>query len=117
MAYTPGVGAVCLEIHKRPELVDELTLRGRSVAIVTQGACFKNEKIEAGKMVPVVDWCIAQIKYYSCVDGFPFIIREGANITNVLKDLSNTYGAILIMDPGLEFSEKEMPTDFAILRQ
>ena len=42
MAYTPGVGHVCMEIKKNPELVDELTLRGRSVAIVTQDNCFPN---------------------------------------------------------------------------
>lgn len=42
MAYTPGVGTVCLEIQKNLSLVDELTMRGRSVAIVTQGNCFKN---------------------------------------------------------------------------
>lgn len=52
-------------------------------------------------MTPIVDWCIAQIKYYSCVDAFPFIIRHGANITNVIKDLSNSYGTILILDYGM----------------
>lgn len=52
-------------------------------------------------MTPIVDWCIAQIKYYSCVDAFPFIIRHGANITNVIKDLSNSYGTILILDHGM----------------
>lgn len=50
-------------------------------------------------MAPVVDWCIAQIKYYSGVDCYPFIIRHGANITNVLKDISNSYGTILLLDP------------------
>jgi hypothetical protein len=68
-------------------------------------------------MVPVLDWCIAQIKYYSGVDGFPFIIRPGANITNVMKDLSNTYAAILLLDPGMQFDQKEMPADLAIIRQ
>lgn len=101
MAYTPGVGAVCKEIEKKPELVNELTLRGRSVAIITQGKCFPNEKVEPGQMTIVVDWCIAQIKFYAGVDSFPFIIRQGANITNVIKDLANTYAAILILDAGL----------------
>lgn len=106
MAYTPGVGAVCKAIEKKPELVDELTLRGRSVAIVSQGNCFPKDKIEPGKMTPIMDWCIAQIKYYAGIDSFPFIIRHGANMTNVLKDLSNSYCAILILDPAIEFDEK-----------
>lgn len=68
-------------------------------------------------MTPIVDWCIAQIKYYAYVDAFPFIIRHGANITNVIKDLANTYSIILILDPGLEFNENEIPKDVAIVRQ
>lgn len=74
--------------------------------MITQGNCFKGEKIEPGKMTPVIDWCIAQIKYYSCVDSFPFIIRHGANITNVLKDLSNTYSVLFLLDPEMEFDQK-----------
>ena len=38
MAYSPGVGAVCKEIEKTPSLADQMTLRGRSVAIVTTGS-------------------------------------------------------------------------------
>lgn len=68
-------------------------------------------------MAPVVDWCIAQIKFYSDIDSFPFLIRNEANITNVLKDLSNVYTAILILDLGLAFDEKQMPNDVAIVRQ
>ncbi len=68
-------------------------------------------------MTPVVDWCIAQIKYYACVDSFPFIIRHGANITNVLKDLSNTYSVLFLLDPEMEFDQKEIPKDVAIIRQ
>jgi hypothetical protein len=55
-------------------------------------------------MTPIVDWCIAQIKFYADVDSFPFIIRHGANMTNVLKDLANSYAAILILDHSVEFS-------------
>jgi len=68
-------------------------------------------------MSPVVDWCIAQIKFYSDIDSFPFLIRNEANITNVLKDLANTYAVILILDKGLTFNEQEMPKDVAIVRQ
>ena len=40
LAYSPGVGYVCKDIEKKPELIDTLTLRGRSVAVVTQGNMF-----------------------------------------------------------------------------
>ena len=56
-------------------------------------------------MTPVVDWCIAQIRYYAGVDSFPFLIRTGANMTNVLKDIANSYSVILILDFNLKFDE------------
>lgn len=68
-------------------------------------------------MPPILDWCIAQIKYYGNVDSYPFIIRKGANITNVIKDLSNSYSVILILDRGLEINESEIPKDTALVRQ
>ncbi len=55
-------------------------------------------------MTIVLDWCIAQIKFYAGVDSFPFIIRHGANVTNVIKDLANSYAVVLILDSGLEFN-------------
>ena len=38
MAYSPGVGAICEEIKEKVELADTMTLRGRAVAIVTDGS-------------------------------------------------------------------------------
>ena len=38
MAYSPGVGAVCEAIQKDPSIADTMTLRGRAVAIVTDGS-------------------------------------------------------------------------------
>lgn len=75
------------------------------MAIFTQGSCFKNTKICPTKMSPVVDWCIAQTKFYADIDSFPFLIRNEANVTNVLKDLANVYSIILILDLGLKFNE------------
>lgn len=68
-------------------------------------------------MPPILDWCISQIKFYSDVDSFPFIIRKGANITNVIKDLANSYSVILILDLDLKINESELPSDIALVRQ
>ena len=45
LAYSPGVGYVCKDIEKDPELIDTLTMRGRSVAVVTQGNMFPDDPI------------------------------------------------------------------------
>lgn len=54
-----------------------MTLRGRSVAIITKGT-FMNAKTK--QIGLVTDWIIAQIKYYSNYDSFPFIINPTSNI-------------------------------------
>ena len=48
--------------------------------------------------MPVMDWLISQIKYYSGYDAFPFVIKKGADINEVLKDISTSYGTVLYLD-------------------
>lgn len=72
-----------------------MTLRGRSVAIVTDGSFFN---ANAKQIKPIMDWYIAQIKYYSNHDAFPFIIEKSANLNEIIKDLSTTYKGILLLD-------------------
>ena len=73
LAYTPGVGEVCLEIQNHPEKADYLTFRGRAVAIVSDGSMLDST---GHKFMPVMDWAIAQLKYYSGVDAFAFVVRK-----------------------------------------
>jgi malate dehydrogenase (oxaloacetate-decarboxylating) len=71
MAYTPGVGIVCEEIHKNEKLADIYTLRARSIAIVSDGSIFD---CPSRNLLPLMDWLIAQIKYFSNYDAFPFAV-------------------------------------------
>ena len=114
LAYSPGVGYVCKEIEAEPALINTLTLRGRSVAVVTQGNMFPENPIEPGRMMPIVDWCIAQIKFYSEVDAYPFILRKEANVVNALKDIANSYACILLLDD-IKIEEESLPSDAAVL--
>jgi hypothetical protein len=77
MAYSPGVGAVCEAIQKDQSVADTMTLRGRSVALVTDGSFLD---VEGQSVQPAMDWLISQIKYYSGLDAFPFVIRKGCDI-------------------------------------
>ena len=40
MAYSPGVGAICEMVRDEFTCIDATTLRGRSIAIVTDGSVF-----------------------------------------------------------------------------
>jgi malate dehydrogenase (oxaloacetate-decarboxylating) len=71
MFYSPGVGAVCEAVQKDKKVSDKLTLRGRSVAILTDGDFMD---APGKKVMPVMDWVVAQIKYYSGKDPFPFVV-------------------------------------------
>lgn len=73
MAYSPGVGSICMNIVENPSSINHLTLRGRSVAIVSDGSLLQ---IRNERFLPVMDWFIAQIKFYAGIDAFPFLIRQ-----------------------------------------
>jgi hypothetical protein len=54
-----------------------MTLRPRSVVILTDGS-FLNASPEG--VGPALDWIVAQIKYYSGLDPFPFIVAKDINL-------------------------------------
>lgn len=95
MAYSPGVGAVCEAIEKEPLAADTMTLRPRSVAVLTDGS-FLDANAEG--VAPAMDWIVAQIKYYSGLDAFPFIVSKDINLADALKDFSTSYGTVLFLD-------------------
>ena len=95
MAYSPGVGAVCEAIQDDPSKADTMTLRARSVAVVTDGRFLNASPQGVG---PAMDWIVAQIKYYSGLDPFPFIIEKDADWEQVVRDLAISYGTVLDLD-------------------
>ncbi len=111
MAYSPGVGAVCEAIQQDPTVADTMTLRPRAVAILTDGS-FLNASGEG--VAPAMDWLIAQIKYYSGLDAFPFVVSKDINLQETLKDLATSYGTILYLD---NRDLGEIPNDLLVVRQ
>ena len=95
MAYSPGVGGVCEAIENDPSMADVMTLRPRAVAIVTDGSFFDASPLG---IAPTLDWMVAQIKYYSGLDAFPFIVDKDIDMDETLKDLATCYGTVLELD-------------------
>jgi hypothetical protein len=48
--------------------------------------------------MPVMDWFVVQIKHYSGLDAFPFVVRKGTDLVALLKDLSTTFSAVVYLD-------------------
>lgn len=58
-------------------ITETTTLRARSIAIVTDGS-FLN--VSRDGAAPALDWIIAQIKYYSGLDAYPFLVAQDINL-------------------------------------
>lgn len=72
-----------------------MTLRPRSIAVVTDGSFLNASPDGVG---PAIDWIVAQIKYYSNLNPFPFVVDGDINLEEALKDLSISYGTVLYLD-------------------
>jgi malic enzyme len=66
-----------MEIKEHPGMEDVLTFRARAVAIVSDGSMLNSK---GRSFMPVMDWFIAQLKFYAGVDSFPFVIRKETNL-------------------------------------
>jgi len=101
IAYTPGVAEVCLAIAKDKDLVWDLTMRGRSVAIVTDGSAILglgNIGPEAG--LPVMEGKAIIYKHFADVDAWPICLdtQDTEEIIATVKHLAPTFGAIQLED-------------------
>lgn len=69
---TPGVAQVCKAIQDNPEQINRLTIRGKSIALVSRGQMMG---VGGRQFLPVMDWLVAQIKFHANIDCYPFVIR------------------------------------------
>lgn len=70
--------------------------------------------VASKQIKPAMDWYVAQLKYYSNLDPFPFVIDKNGKINEIIKDLSNSYKFILLLD---DIKTKlEVPEDTLVLR-
>lgn len=84
-AYTPGVGAVCLEIAKNKKKSWELTNRANQVAIVTDGTAvlgLGNLGPEAG--MPVMEGKSVIFKEFANIDAVPLCLNT-TDVEEIIK--------------------------------
>ena len=79
MAYTPGVGRVCMAIHKNPDDVYKLTIKKNTVAIVTDGtAVLGLGNIGPKAALPVMEGKAMLFKGFAGVDAFPICLAANS---------------------------------------
>lgn len=101
LAYTPGVAAACMEIHREPEQVYELTAKGNLVAVVTDGtAVLGLGDIGPQAAMPVMEGKAAIFKRFAGVDAFPICLatKDVDEIVETVKRIAPGFGGINLED-------------------
>ncbi|MBI4599124.1 NADP-dependent malic enzyme [Candidatus Uhrbacteria bacterium] len=101
VAYTPGVAAPCLAIAKDPELARELTIKGRTVAVVTDGSAVLGlGNIGPEAALPVMEGKAILFKKFAGLDAFPICLatQQPDEIVETVKRIAPGFGAIHLED-------------------
>lgn len=101
VAYTPGVAGPCLEIAKNKNDVYQYTMKGKTVAVITNGTAvlgLGNIGPEAG--LPVVESKALLLKKFGNVDAIPISIdsKDPDDIVNTIKNIAPGFGGIHLED-------------------
>jgi malate dehydrogenase (oxaloacetate-decarboxylating) len=99
LVYTPGVAEPCLDIAKDPDASFDLTSRGNTVAIVTDGsALFGRGDAPPEAVLPVLEGKSVLFKTFAGIDAFPICLgtRDVQEIIRTLYALTPTFGAIAL---------------------
>src|SRR5919204_3598110 len=101
MAYTPGVGRVCMAIHEEPEKAFEYTIRSNTVAVVSDGSAVLGlGDIGPQAAMPVMEGKAMLFKEFADVDAFPICLdtKDVDEIVTAVKLISPTFGGINLED-------------------
>lgn len=99
--YTPGVAEASRVISKDASLSFDLTLRGRTVAIISDGSAVLGlGNIGAEAAMPVMEGKALLLKEFGDVDAFPLVInaKEPSEIVQFVKHVAPTFAGILLED-------------------
>lgn len=101
LAYTPGVAGVCLAIADDMSLARELTIKGRTVAVVSDGSAVLGlGNIGPEAAMPVMEGKAALFKEFGGVDAFPICLatQDTEEIIAIVKALAPTFGGVNLED-------------------
>jgi malate dehydrogenase (oxaloacetate-decarboxylating) len=101
MAYTPGVARVCNAIAAEPARVHDLTMKGNTVAIVTDGtAVLGLGDIGPEAALPVMEGKALLFKEFAGVDAFPICldVHGAEEIVETVARIAPGFGGINLED-------------------
>jgi malate dehydrogenase (oxaloacetate-decarboxylating) len=101
LAYTPGVAEPCRVIAKDPAASFELTMRGRTIAVVSDGSAVLGlGNIGAAAAMPVMEGKSLLMKEFGGVDSIPLVIdtQDTDEIVKFVKHVAPSFAGINLED-------------------
>lgn len=99
--YTPGVAEPCRLIAENPELAKTLTIKGRTVAVITDGSAVLGlGNIGPLASIPVMEGKCALFKEFAGIDAFPIALdtQDEDEIVETIKRIAPVFGGINLED-------------------
>ncbi|HZB51593.1 MAG TPA: NAD-dependent malic enzyme [Mycobacteriales bacterium] len=101
MAYTPGVARICQALARNPDDVRRLTVKGNSVAVVTDGtAVLGLGDLGPGAALPVMEGKAVLFKRFADIDAWPICLdtTDVDQIVEVVRCIAPGFGGINLED-------------------
>jgi len=101
LAYTPGVAEPCRVIAQDPEASFELTMRGRTVAVISDGSAVLGlGNIGPEAAMPVMEGKSLLLKEFGGVDSVPLVIRtqDTEEIIRFVQQVAPSFAGINLED-------------------
>ncbi|MEC9360683.1 MAG: ACT domain-containing protein, partial [SAR324 cluster bacterium] len=101
MAYTPGVARVCMDIYDEPEDAYRLTIKGNTIAVVSDGtAVLGLGDIGPKAAMPVMEGKAMLFKEFANIDAWPICLdtTDSEEIIRTVKAIAPGFGGINLED-------------------
>lgn len=101
VVYSPGVAQPCIEIKDDPEKVYEYTMKGNTIAIVSDGSAVLGlGNIGAEAAIPVMEGKAMLFKQFGNIDAFPICLdtQNSREIIETVKRIAPVFGGINLED-------------------
>lgn len=101
LAYTPGVAAPCKEIVKNPDNLYDYTIKGNTIAIVSDGSAVLGlGNIGPQAALPVMEGKAVLFKEFANLNAFPICLdtQDSDEIIQTVINISPVFGGINLED-------------------
>src|SRR3989344_2220876 len=114
LVYTPGVAAVSSLLHKHPGLTRDYTIKGKTVAVISDGSAVLGlGNIGPYGALPVMEGKCALFKTFANVEAFPIVLdtQDPEKIIEAVAAIAPVFGGINLEDiaaPKCFYIEEEL---------